>query len=106
MALQAAFAQLSAEQHEDQRVRTILVLTVPELRAAMLDQLVQAMELIAVLMAKRTGRSAGDLELRTFAGAVIGAMMAVMFAMAEDPAAELAPLVDEAIAQLERGLAL
>ena len=44
MALQAAFAQLSAEQHEDQRVRTILVLTVPELRAAMLDPRVQAME--------------------------------------------------------------
>ena len=57
-------------------------------------------------MAERTGRRGDDLAVRTLAGAVVGAAMAVMFAMADDPAADMATLLDDALAHLETGLAL
>ncbi len=44
--------------------------------------------------------------MRTLAGAVIGVAMAVMFALIEDPRADLASLLDRGMAQLEQGLAL
>lgn len=105
-AFRAAFAELSVEQHAEQRQRMALVLSVPELRAGMLDQFAQAMHLLADIVAERTGRSNDDAAVRTLAGAVIGVAMAVMFVMADDPTANLAELLDEAIAHLETGLTL
>ena len=83
-----------------------LILAVPELRAAMLDQFGQALGLLASVLAERTGRSADDMAVRTLAGAVVGAAMAVMFAMLDDPGADLAALFDEAMRLLENGLRL
>jgi hypothetical protein len=72
----------------------------------MLDQFGQAMSLLADQLAERTGRSADDMAVRTLAGAVVGAAMAVLFAMLEDPSAELSVLFDEAMGHLEDGLRL
>ncbi len=105
-ALAEAFRQLTPEQVEEQRERTSLILSVPELRAAMLDQFAQAMSLIAGEVAERTGRPTGDFAVRTLAGAVIGVAMVVMFALAEDPDADFALLLDESLAHLQEGLAL
>jgi AcrR family transcriptional regulator len=109
-ALRAAFATvfagLTPEQRADQQRRLALILSVAELRAAMLDQFVQATQLIAHAVAERTGRRGDDLAVRTLAGAVVGAAMAVMFAMADDPAADMTTLLDDALAHLETGLAL
>ena len=99
-----AFAQLTAAQHAEQRQRMTLVLSVPDLRAAMIDQLAQAMQLLAGLVAERTGRPADDLGVRTLAGAVLGACIAVMLALDDDPAADLPTLLDQAIAHLEARL--
>jgi AcrR family transcriptional regulator len=102
-ALRSAFGHFSVEERAEQLQRTRLILAVPELRATMLDQLTQAIDLIASLVAERTGRSPDDVAVRTLGGAVVGAMIAVAFAVADDPAADLPALVDQALAELEAG---
>jgi hypothetical protein len=72
----------------------------------MLDQMSQAMRLLAGAMAERAGRRPDDLAVRAVAGAIVGAAMAVSAAITDDPDADLATLIDQAIAQLEPGLAL
>lgn len=105
-ALQSALAQLSAEEKAEQRERANLAQEVPELRAAMLDQLASGIGLLAEVMAERTGRQADDLAVQTLAGAVVGAMMAAMFQTLQDPKADFAALVDEVMQYLEAGLPL
>jgi hypothetical protein len=46
------------------------------------------------------------MAVRTLAGAVIGAAMAAMFAVIDDPQADLSVLLDEAMSHLEGGLIL
>ena len=106
VAFHEAFAELTDEEIAEQAKRMQLVLAVPELRAAMLDQFGQAMTLLASVLAERTGRRPDDMAVRTLAGAVIGAAMAVLFAMLDDPSADLATLFDEAMGHLEGGLRL
>jgi AcrR family transcriptional regulator len=105
-AFAALFAHMSAEQQAEQRERIALILSVPRLRAAMLEQFAGAMQLMADAMAERSGRRSDDFAVRTVAGAVVGAMMAVLAAMADDPDADLGSLIDQAIAHLEAGLSL
>jgi AcrR family transcriptional regulator len=109
-ALRAAFARAFAQISDDDRAvqedRMLLVLSVPELRAAMLDQFASAMGLLAEIIAERTGRSPTDVSVRTFAGAVVGAAMAAMFAIADDPSSDVAETIDQSMACLEDGLRL
>lgn len=106
VALREAFVGLTAEQLEEQRERLALVLGVPALRGAMLDQLSQAMLLVSEAIADREGRSRDDFAVRTIAGAIVGSMFAVLAQLADDPDAELADLIDEAFSFLEDGLRL
>jgi AcrR family transcriptional regulator len=101
-----AFAQLSGDDRAAQQDRMLLVLSVPELRAAMLDQFASAMGMLAEIIAERTGRGPNDVSVRTFAGAVVGAVMAAMFAIAEDPSSDVAAALDQSMACLEDGLRL
>jgi AcrR family transcriptional regulator len=105
-ATRAVFAALPPD--EIDRVREILplILSVPELRARTLDGLAQTAQLLAELVAEREGRAIDDFAVRTFAGAVIGAMTAVLLAAVDDPNADFVALVDAALAQLEAGLPL
>lgn len=105
-AFAATFAGLTAQQQAEQNERITLTLTVPRLRVAMLDKVSQAMQLLAPAMAERAGRSPDDFAVRTVAGAIVGAAMAVAAAIADDPDADLPALIDQAIAQLEPGLVL
>jgi MFS transporter, DHA2 family, multidrug resistance protein len=105
-AFAAVFASMSGEQRAEQRERIALILTVPRLRAAMLDRLSQAMQLLARAMAERAGRRSDDFAVRTVAGAIVGVAMAVSAAITDDPDTDVAALIDQAIAQLEPGLAL
>jgi AcrR family transcriptional regulator len=109
-ALRAAFVQAFAQMSDDDRAvqedRMLLVLSVPELRAAMLDQFASAMGLLAEIVAERTGRSPNDVSVRTVAGAVVGAAMAAMFAIADDPSADVAQTIDQSMACLEEGFLL
>jgi AcrR family transcriptional regulator len=109
-ALRAAFArafgQMTDEERAVQTDRMLLVMSVPELRAAMLDQLAQAMGLLAEIIAERTGRSRNDVSVRTFAGAVVGTAMSAMLAIADDPSANIAEALDLSMACLEDGFGL
>ena len=70
----------------------------------MLDQFADAMRLLADVVGERTGREAVDPRVRTLAGAVVGAAVAVIFTMGEDPTADLWTLMGEALVRLEEGL--
>jgi hypothetical protein len=60
----------------------------------------------AEIVAERVGRPIDDVAVRTFAGVVVGAVMAAMFAIAEDPVADMAEKVDDSMACVEDGLRL
>jgi len=105
-AFAAAFAGLTPQQRAEQKERITLIFTVPRLRAAMLDQISQAMKLLARAMAERAGRRPDDFTVRTVAGAIVGAAMAVSTAVTDDLDADLPALIDQAIAHLEPGLTL
>jgi hypothetical protein len=97
---------MTAQQRAEQKERVALTLAVPRLRAAMLDQASQAMQVLARAMAERAGRHPDDFTVRTVAGAITGAAMAVSAAITDDPDADLPSLIDRAIAHLEPGLTL
>jgi AcrR family transcriptional regulator len=109
-ALRAAFrevlAQLSEAERADQRERMALMLSVPPLRAMLVDQIRGPMRLLAEVVAERVGRKPDDPGVRVVAGAVLGVGLAVMFACADDPDADMLALVDDAMARLEAGLRL
>jgi AcrR family transcriptional regulator len=106
IAFRTAFDQLPSQEASDQRDRMQLVFSVPELRAAMLDQFASAMRLLADVLAERTGRQPSDNAVITLAGAVVGAVVAVTMATIDDPKANVAAMVDDAMAHLEAGLEL
>ena len=103
-AFNETFGELTAEQLVEQQDRMHLILSVPELRASMLDQFGQAMRLLAGAIAERTQRRPDDMEVLTIAGAVVGVAMAVMFVMIDDPTADLRVLLDQGMARLQAGL--
>ena len=105
-AMRSVFAGLAPEQVELERERQALILSVPELRAAMLDGLRSTIQLIAEAMAERVGRRPDEFAVRTFAGAVLGVVLASMFAAAEEPDGDVFARVDDGLAQLEAGLPL
>jgi AcrR family transcriptional regulator len=105
-ALRAVFTGLTAEEWAQHRERMALILSVPELRSAALNQFTEMVPVLAGLVAERVARPADEFAVRTFAGAVIGVLMSVMLAAAEDPTADLLALIDAAMAYLEAGLPL
>ncbi len=94
------------ESADDLQERTKLMRMVPELRAKMLDKLTQNLEVLAELTAERIGRSADDIAVRSFAGAVIGVIISVFFHDDENIKANLVKHIDVALTQLEAGLPL
>ena len=78
-----------------------------QVRARMIDEMARMMETAADMVAKRTGRSPADMAVRVYAGAVIGAIMAVMGPEAYSEGtvdAEAFGRIDEALAILEPSL--
>lgn len=106
VSFRSAFAQLSETEVLAMKERMHLVFSVPDLRAAMLDQFVSAMELLTSAVAERTGRNRDDLAVRTLAGSVVGAMMAVAFTLTDDSPADLLALFEASMAHLEAGFDL
>ncbi|TWP54363.1 TetR family transcriptional regulator [Lentzea tibetensis] len=85
------------------RERVLLMLSVPPLRATLLDQVSGPMRLLAGVVAERTGRRPDDPGVRALAGAVIGVGLAAMFAAAEDQDTDVVSLIDSMMARLEAG---
>jgi AcrR family transcriptional regulator len=75
----AVFGALPPDELALERERQDLILRVPELRARMLDDLAATIRGFAEALAARVGRSPDDLSVRAFAGAVLGAGIAIWF---------------------------
>src|SRR2546430_13579120 len=105
--MKAAFAQIPPDEIAKVYQRTELMLQVPALRMRMLDSFTSSLDLFAGLVADRTGRQAGEVEVRAFAGAVTGVMISSLFIWADGGGTEnLGELIDRALAHLESGLVL
>jgi AcrR family transcriptional regulator len=76
-AYQSVMADLSDDQREFENTRQRLMFSIPELKAAMYDEYYRTITTFAEAIGRRIGRDASDFELRVFAGALAGAMMAV-----------------------------
>ena len=94
----------AADQAADLRTRMALMLTVPPLRAALVDLFGGPRRLPAEAVAERTGRRPDDPAVRTLVGAVVGVALSALFAAMEDPDADFVALLDEEMARLEAGL--
>ena len=105
-AIREVFAGLSTEEVERMQERLALVKSVPELRMRMLDEFARNVEMIAEVVAERVGRRPDELPMRTFAGALVGAVQAALLAWSEDPDADYLALMDAAMAHVDAGVPL
>ena len=96
--LRVALDNLDAADLGQLREAMDLAMTVPAVRARMLEELSRTMQIIAEAVADRSGKSASDFEVRALAGAVVGIAMAAWF----DQPGNLDAFGD----RFERGLAL
>jgi AcrR family transcriptional regulator len=105
----SARAQLSAEDLDSFATTTHLTMTIPEIRARALDELVRTIDAISAAIARRTGGSPDDFAARNMAGAVIGVVLAATMPWdAAWPAdiGEVFDRIDAGLAHLEAGLPL
>lgn len=105
-AMLSGLTDLSPEEFASVRGRHHLTMSVPELRASMLNNMTNTMQLITELTAKRIGRSQDDIGIRTLAGAIIGVNISVMLYCAEHPEADFVQMLKEGYNKLESGLQL
>lgn len=120
-ALHDVFEGLPTGEMARQWERSKLILSIPELRMRTLDQFTSMIQLVAEMLASRTGRRPDDLAVRVYAGAVIGALLVAMFdgageqaentlltrfSSAGEPVSDLLARIDASLAYLEAGLPL
>ena len=93
---------MSVDQQEFESARQRLMFSIPELKAAMYDELLPHHHFDSPKrLAARIGRDADDFELRVFAGALAGAIMAVY-----DPGPGAADTVYRALDFVDVGMPL
>jgi AcrR family transcriptional regulator len=102
-------ALASMSQHDLEKIieRSKLILAVPALRSRSLENFTKTVDLIAGVVAQRTGLAADSVEIRAFSGAVIGAMTSVILTWLESGAkTDLVGLIDRALSLVAAGLPL
>ena len=98
ISVRSAFAGLGEADLGQLREAMQLAVSVPAVRARMLEELARTTQRIAETVAERSGKAAGDFEVQVLAGAVVGIAMAAWF----DQPGDLEGFGDK----FERGLAL
>ena len=93
------------------RQTTTLTMTVPEVRARAMDEFGRTIAVISEALAKRAGRPADDLAVRTVAGAIIGVIMSITMPWEgwsgdRQAIADMFERIDQALNLLEAGLPL
>ena len=93
------------------RETTALTMTVPEVRARAMDEFARTITLVSEALAKRAGRPADDLAVRTTAGAIIGVIMSITmpwegWSSDRRRIEDTFERIDQALALLEAGLPL
>nr|WP_245716642.1 TetR family transcriptional regulator [Nocardia mikamii] len=74
-AMRDTFENLDPQDWQFEQDRMKLIYNEPELRSVIMQETERNVDLIAGLLARRIGREPDDFEVRTFSGAMIGAMM-------------------------------
>ena len=90
---------------------TVLTMTVPEVRARAMDEFARTISVVGEALAKRAGRPADDLAVRTTAGAIIGVIMSITmpwegWSADRRDIGDMFERIDQALALLEAGLPL
>jgi len=102
-------ALAAMSQHDIEKIieRSKLILAVPALRSRSLENFTKTVDLLAGVIAQRTGLAPDSVEIRAFSGAVIGALTSVIFTWLESGGVEnLAELADRAFVLVAGGLPL
>ena len=102
-AVRETVARLPAAAIAAQAERDELVTSVPELRARMMDELGRSVQLLAALVAERSGQAPGDLAATALAGAVIGVAISTWFGDASRAPAHRFERFDRGLALLADG---
>lgn len=100
-AFETTLSRLSEDEWRFERARIRMVLSVPELMAAQLDEYRRTVGLLAEAECKRLGRDPGDLEVRVFFGALAGGLTAIL----DDPN-NVAERMHRALEFMEAGMPL
>lgn len=106
-AIRTAFQLMDGTERDKILARMRLQLAVPALRLRSLDNIVSSLDMIAGLLADRSGHEPTDPRVRALAGAIMGSWLAVLTAWSEsDGTDDLAVRMDEALAFAETGFRL
>lgn len=102
--LREVFGRATSADLAKQDERAALILSVPEVRMRMLDELVRVMQTFAEVIAARLRRDPHDFGVQALVGAVVGVGMAAWFNTSGNLATnDYIELMDRAFAQLEAG---
>lgn len=102
-AVRETFSEMTETELADARERAELVFSVPALREAVAGELVSTMDRVCDLVAARVRRPAADIGVRALAGAVVGAMLAVVVPSEQAPGRSYVELMDAALAEVAAG---
>ncbi|MER6944669.1 TetR/AcrR family transcriptional regulator [Nonomuraea sp. NPDC000554] len=109
-AVRAAMAAMvegrSPEEVAEGVEREKLMLSVPELWAASLENVGRTLRTLQEILAERAGRDVDDPEVRNVTGAITGVTVALWLAWSKDPGMDGPAELDRALAHLESGLPL
>ncbi|GII29797.1 acyl-CoA-like ligand-binding transcription factor [Planotetraspora mira] len=104
-AFRTALDELSPEELEQTLFRLKLSLSVPAVRVRTAEGLFSTIDGLAQAVAERSGADQDSPAVRTFVGAVMGAMLPAIFSWVEQEGATSLPdLIDESLGYLEAGL--
>jgi AcrR family transcriptional regulator len=105
-AISEVFLSMPEGQQAQEAERIRLMTAVPELRARMLAQVSEMIQMLAEAVAERVGRQSDGFEVRTFAGALVGVALGIAAGSGDDPASDYLRQFDRALTLLEAGLPL
>ena len=108
-AIRDGITTLTPAEWDEFREASALGMSIPEVRARMLDEMARTIDRMAEALAKRTGRAPDDLAIRVSVGAIIGVIMSIMdpdHLAGGEVDAHSFKRIDEALALLGSGLPL
>jgi len=105
-AISEVFLSMPEGQQAQEAERIRLMTAVPELRARMLAQVSEMIQMLAEAVAERVGRQSDGFEVRTFAGALVGVALGIAAGSGDDPASDYLRQFDRALTLLQAGLPL
>jgi AcrR family transcriptional regulator len=100
------YRNMSLEERESEMERSKLIMSVPELRAAAMNNFLNTFQLMTNAIAERSNRQSDDDSVRMFTGAFFGITLAAGLIWMEDTTQDLLQIFDTAITYLENGLPL